>query len=375
MGLVLFGAVACIGLVLAGSTPARAPVVEGIYGPAIAADNLNNTPVGGPFGQEVSYRFRAATSGELVAVRVYIIDATHPGYGAGTGGSVQITVEPDDGSPAHAPSGIPLASTTVDRPVTGAGNRYAFAPAAKLTAGALYHIVFRNVDAHPVSNYVSLDGLFAYQETAPWQPAYANLDWANLVRVGDGAWSAERGPGQGTTTPILGLEYADGSMSGMGYMEVWYDAEKPISGSRSARESFTVRDAGRRVASVSIRLRRLLGSSPLHVRVETADGGLLVQGDIAAQAITDGEHPTWATLRFTSPVTLGAGRSYHLVLSAPEDTTYGVFVLRKGVDYGYAPSTWFADGSAQYNPGSGWVAFDPGWRGPLDQGDLQFYFQ
>jgi len=63
-----------------------------------------------------------------------------------------------------------------------------------------------------------------------------------------------------------------------------------------------------------------------------------------------------------------------LVLSAAADTSYSIFVIRKGVSWGFAPTTYFSDGHAQYNPGSGWVAFDPAWRGPLDEGDLQFAF-
>jgi len=73
-------------------------------------------------------------------------------------------------------------------------------------------------------------------------------------------------------------------------------------------------------------------------------------------------------------VTLRAGTSYNLVISAPSDTSYSVFTIREGSAYDYSPVTYFADGRAQYNDGSGWTAFDPGWRGPLDQSDLQMVF-
>ena len=65
--------------------------------------------------------------------------------------------------------------------------------------------------------------------------------------------------------------------------------------------------------------------------------------------------------------------AYSLVLSAGPETSYRVHGIRKGVDYGFAPPTYFSDGHAQSDDGTGWKAFDPGWRGPLDQADLQFF--
>jgi hypothetical protein len=306
---------------------------------------------------------------------VYVIDATYPGYAAGTGGTMRITVQPDDGTAAHRPSGSVLATTDVVHPVAGAGNRYAFPSPAALTQGQLYHVVFTNVDPDPSANYVSLDGLFVYDEQPVWQPAYANTDWANLVKPSGGTWSDDRGPDQGTITPIMGLSYANGVEDGVGYIEVWYQAAKTISGRRAARETFTVSGPSRRVSSVSVRLKRVSGSSPLVVRLETANGSLVERGSIPASAVPTRGRSSWATYRFSTPRTLSAGQRYRLVVSTAADTSYSIFVIRKGSAYGYGPSTYFADGSAQYNPGSGWVAFDPGWRGPLDEGDLQLYFR
>jgi hypothetical protein len=269
-----------------------------------------------------------------------------------------------------------LASTAILRParlplfpVVG------FASPARLTAGEIYHIVFRNTDPAPAVNYVSVEGLYVFRPPrVARQPRYDDADWAQLTTSRDG-WLVRP-----EYTPILALSYANGAHEGVGYIEVWVDAYKTISGLARAREVFTVSGGDRLVASASIRLMRLSGSSPLTVRLEAADGTQVAVSTIAADKVPVGARgevgtSTWVTARFAAPALLQAGTTYRLVLSAPEDTAYSVFVIRKGSAYGFPTATYFADGHAQFDPGTGWVAFDPGWTGPLDQGDLQLYLR
>lgn len=356
------------------------PVSIGLYGSGIAADSLNNTQVGGRFDSQVAYRFRSTQSSALQSVGVYIVGPEKSGYGGGTGGTIQVSVRPDDGTLDHFPTNTILSSVDVVGPVSGANNVYAFPSPAMLENGRLYHIVFTNVDPEPTVNFVSVDGLFVYDEQTIWQPAFLNTDWANLFRVDDGSWTAMRGTGEGTTTPILQLNYASGVSSGMGYIEVWSDAAKEISGNYRVREAFTVTGNDRQVSSVSLRLARISGSQPLMVALESADGTQLWEGTIPASAFPLGDKNSggstrWATLELPGAFRLVAGRSYRLVLSSEQETTYSIFPVREGIAYGYAESTVFADGSAQFDDGSGWAAFHPSWRGPLDQSDLQFYFR
>jgi hypothetical protein len=365
-----------VAVAVATRTAPLGTVAVGLYGPGINADSLNNSPVGGPQDQQTAYRFRATETSALESIHIYVIDASHRGYGGGTGGTIRITIQADDGTDGHGPSGTILASTDVVHPVDGpGGNSYAFASPPELVAGQLYHVVFTNIDPSPSMNFVSVNGLYVFADMPVWQPALSNSDWANLVRTEGGSWSADRPPGQGTITPIMQLSYANGATAGLGYVEVWYEAAKTISGSRSARESFTVSGSNRQVASVSVRLRRVSGSSPLAIRLETSGGAVVEEGSIPASSIPTTSRAAWATYPFTSAHTLVSGQGYHLVLSSAADTSYSIFVIREGSSYGFAPTTYFGDGVAEYNPGSGWVAFDPGWRGPLDEGDLQFYFR
>ncbi len=348
--------------------------ISGVYGPGIGMDSLNNTRVGGPDNISTSYRFRASTSARLSSIRIYIIGPTHAGYGAGTGGTWEVTVRSDDGTSAHGPSDTVLATTTI-KPADGLPLITWSAPAT-LTAGTLYHVVFRNIDARPDLNYASVDGVFMFRPTAPRQAAFSDLDWGQPMRSGSGAWSD-----RSNTVPIMQLNYANGVTDGLGYMEVWVRSHKTISGSAKAREAFTVSGANRAVSSFSIRLMRISGSSPLTVRLETSGGTLIEQGTIAASEIAvgtpgiDGTQPTWETYTFTTPRTLLAGQGYHVVLSTEADTRYSIFVIRKGTSYNFASSTFFGDGHAQYTSGAGWGPFTQDGGGPLDQGDLQFYFR
>jgi hypothetical protein len=351
--------------------------VTGLYGSGIGMDSLNNTHVGGPNNLSTSYRFRAATSARLDSVRIYVIGPSYPGYGAGTGGIWEITVETDDGTTAHRPSGAVLAQTTM-KP-TEAFPVIAWSSPASLTAGQLYHVVFRNIDPNPTVNYASVDGVFMHKPTVPRQPRFSDTDWGQPMRSGSGSWADRT-----NTVPIMQLTYANGVTDGLGYMEVWVRSHKAISGSAKARQTMVVSGPNRLVSSFSIRVMRVNGTSPLTVRLETSIGTLIEQGTIPAAQIALGtpgigadgtRNPTWATYTFSSPRTLASGQGYNVVLSTPSDTTYSIFVIREGTSYKFGPATFFSDGRAQYTTGSTWGPFTQDGAGPLDQADLQFHFR
>ena len=339
------------------------------YGPGIGADSLANTQVGGTScgcpNMMTSYRFRATTSAALTSVRIYLVDGS--GYSGGTGGSLRISVQPDDGSSAHAPAATVLAATTISpgNPIRiGYLPLVTFGSPATLAAGHLYHLVFRNVDPSPRSNFVSVDGLWTRAATNPRQPGLADLDWGQLMNGGSG-WTS-----RSTFTPIADLGYANGVHAGMGYMEVWVRQPRTISGSSAVREVFTPR-ADRTVGAVSVRVARSAGSGALTVGLKTAGGTTLATGAIGAGAVGSGM--TWVGASLSNRVTLRAGTTYQLVFSAPSGTTYSTWALERGNNYRFASSTYFADGHGEYTTGSGWSGFDqPGGSSDNTNADLQF---
>jgi hypothetical protein len=356
------------------------------YGPAIRADSLANTPIG-KSGIQVSCRFRAAPGGMFRGARPFLIwSFKKRGYHAGTGGTVKVELQSDDGTPQHRPSGQVLA-TNVRRMALAVTSdvfypRLEFDRAPVLTPGAFYHLVFSNPDPDPEGNFVSVNALFLKSSSPPAQPRFDDQDWAMLIRtMVNPAWTVRRTPGSAESfTPILEIYYAGGRSQGMGYMEFWMGAPRPVSGPAEVGEVFTVSGAPRKALAVSVRVRRLSGTAPLGPSLEQEDGKTLVAGACgnSPQDCT----PTcslggcdWATFTFPAPQVLAPGRTYHLVLSAPASTRFEAFPMRKGSDKGFSEATVFTDGHAEFNDGRGWSGWEQwGQKGRTDA-DLQFFFR
>jgi hypothetical protein len=366
------------------------------YGSGMNVDDLGNQVIGwnsvvDTCNRKASIRVRALYSSTLVSIRPkFIWSDVKGGYGLGTGGDIVIQIQTDDGSSNHLPSGTVLASLEYDQPIT-IGNYFpllTFSNPANLTAGQLYHIVFSNVDADPSANYVSLDHEFMWNVQNPEQPAYPNTDLCPLETSTSGAWVKFVRGSTNSYTPTIELDYGNGASQGQGYIQGfgqtcttstsgWVNP-KPISGTQGVRETFTVSGASRTVSSVAVRVNRVSGSSPLTITVEKSDGTLVGQGSVVVgQGVVDGTSAgeTWATVTFGSPLTLQAGVGYLLVLSSPTDTVHTTHAIEKGNVYGFSASTYFADGYAQFNSGSGWVGWDLFAVPNRTDCDLQFYFQ
>jgi hypothetical protein len=356
------------------------------YGPAIRGDALANTPIG-KGGIQVSCRFRADPGGVFQGARPYLIwSFRRMGYHAGTGGILKVELQTDDGTAAHRPSGQVLATHVQRLALVATSDRFyprlAFDRAPALTPGAFYHLVFSNTDPSPESNFVSVNALFLKSSSPPLQPRLADADWAMLMRSRTSPeWAVRRTAGtREGFTPILEIDYAGGKSQGMGYMEFWMGAPKPISGPRQVREVFTVTGAERQAGSVTARVRRLSGTAPLVLRLEQADGKLLAEGK--AEGALPACTPTaslggcdWATFTFPETQALVSGRSYHLVLSAPATARYEAFPMRKGTDKGFSDATLFPDGHAEYSDGGAWAGWEQWGKRGLTNADLQFFFR
>jgi hypothetical protein len=360
----------------------------GAYGPGIGADSLDNHQVA---DVDVDFRFRAATTSQalsLIWYNIYDIKcAPHAAdaggtcplncsksgsvYACGTGGTMHICLEPDDGDAGHLATGVELAC--VDHPMAS-GPPFlpteTFSSPATLNKGVLYHLHWHNTDPSPTVNFTSVDTIAVRQATVPRQPLIPDLDLAVFRGTTERA----------ADTPLFQLTYADGTVQGQGYLESWINAPVAVSGASQAREQFTVSGGDRTVRAVSVRLNRADGGSPLTLTLESADGGLIEQGSIPASHFPLGSaatlSATWATLPFASAHPLASGASYHLVLSAPADTVYEVYGLERGNGYGFLPPTFFADGYAEESADGGpWQGLtQPGGQPNRINADLQFYF-
>jgi hypothetical protein len=346
-------------------------VTPSFYGSGLIADALANTQVGGPDGNQISYRFRSLNSGALTGVRVfYIWSTSKAGYNAGTGGTVQLALLADDGSAAHLPTGPALASTRISQITAGSFYpQLTFSPAPTLVAGTLYHLCFSNVDPDPAANYVSVDCLYDSAQIAPAQAVISDTDLATLLQQTGTGWAPRPG-----YTPIVEFDFSAASQ-GVGYMEVWSSNPKTISGQAMVREHFTVSGGAFTARQVMVRVTRQSGQSPLQFTLQQDDGTVLETGTVPAADILPGVS-WWASYSFASPRTLAAGGSYDLVLASAADTVYSAFPYRKGSDKGFGGTTLFPDGYAQFTTtgASGWTGWDMWGQTNRTDGDLEFLF-
>jgi hypothetical protein len=255
--------------------------------------------------------------------------------------------------------------------------------------GETCHFIFSNIDPDPKANWVSLDNLWLYNKVGSQrQPCWPDADLDILEKNEAGNWVVYN-RGTGSITPVLELAYADGASQGQGYIQGYCAPQtvaddgwvnpKAIQGSSGVRESFTVSGGNKTVVSVSVRVNRISGGSPLALSLLAADGTTVlaagtVMVPVGGAATSSFRGESWVTVTFPGPFTLVSGTAYFLELSSPEDTLHQTHALTRGTPYGFSASTCFADGCAQFTTGSGWSGFDVWGLQNRTDCDLQFYF-
>jgi hypothetical protein len=340
----------------------------GIYGTGMGYDAKGNIPI--TLNQKMAYRFKASTSSPLNGVR-FTQRSGPGGYSAGTGGTMTVSVRADDGS-GH-PAATALSSLTFN-PTAYAGateifDLKSFPSPATLTAGKIYYIVFTGSSA---TNYISVNMVWTRSAVTPRQPKFADADFGMMYT--SGAWGAL----DANHTPVVDLVYANGTIDGQSYFEAMIEHYATISGtSNMARERFTVSGGDKTVGSVSVRLRRSVGTSPLRMTLETATGVAIESVTVPAASVPVVSAPggttsgaVWVTANFSSPRVLSNAATYNLRLSTTADTTYTTHPARAGTDKGYATSA-FTGGSGQFTSNaSTWTDLYA-----YSKEDLQFYFK
>ena len=340
-------------------TPTSPPFDGGATGPygSCQGDSRNNHHVGGWARADLDYRFRATTSSAAESLRVQQRGGV--GYSGGNGGQITASIQTDDGG---LPSGNVLASLTFS-PGNPSGHwevwdYLVFPSPANLTDGRIYHLVFTNVAADPVNNFISLNDMVYWGSESPRQPMFENT-FAVLYKETSG-WQLK-----GNDAPIFDLGYANGVHDGMAYIGSMHEYYGVISGaSNMVRQHFTVSGSDRAVSSASVKVKRISGSDPLTISLRKGST-TLVSETVAASAIALGELPivldgahlggnTWATISFAD-LTLESGATYNLVLSTGGGTQYIAVPVQEGTDKGLR-SYRFTDGLGQgtTNGGSSW---------------------
>jgi hypothetical protein len=318
------------------------------YGSPYGSDCVGNLQVGDTPHRQVDFRFKAEHTGLVTGVNLYLMYSS--GYGAGNGGILKISLETDDGTPSHLPSGTVLTSVIDSNPMGHGGNGgdfyYDFDSSAQLTEGTIYHLHFTNLDSDSVNNFVSMNSLYSDSGRSALNPTdFGEL--ATFYKDAGGNWVDYN-----VYIPIYALYY--GTLRyGQGYRGCGITSyTKTISGNSKVRSNFVVIGEDVTVTQVHIRLSKLSGTGNLTVRLEYSNGTLIEQGEILASSI--GSDMTWVGYKFLSTHKLTAGSNYHLVLSTASSTTYHTYYIEDGGQYeGYA--LMFPDGHMEYTTdGSMW---------------------
>jgi hypothetical protein len=379
----LAGATACWGGSESGDTAetnaatgkARA---AGSRNSTVAADSLANTRIGGPYGTVLAYRFRSRWTGEIRALRFYVI--TNPGgrtgYSGGTGGTLRIALAPDARGRRHVPARRSLAAATLDPSSDDEWPLVRLRRPARVVAGRIYHVVFTNLDANPRRNYVSVNALLTQRHRGPAPEVPDDMavllsDSPNGGRT-PGAWhSRSQRPGD-RYVPILEVVGGrTGQNLGIGYMEVWVNNPKPIGGGAKVRQLISP-VAGTAVSGAWLRVRRRGdATAPLELQIERAGGGVLAAGTVPARRVRR-DAPGWVRVRFDRTVPLDGSEPFALVATASARSAYEAFAIRKGTEFGFDPGTVFDGGYAQFTEGGAWTGWDQWGGSDLKTGDLQF---
>lgn len=333
------------------------------YGNAFSASGgLANLEIGGANARKPDIRFVAANSTALASLRPYF--KTGIGYSLGTGGTVKVELQSDDGTSNHYASGSVLDSVTTvpGNPASPTFPLLAMAAGTITpTLGSFYHLVFSNTDADPVNNFVSLDDLgndtntaSPYYSGTPIQLNCASASCYNqlavLTKDGAGAWTLRT-----NHAPIVSINYASGPSQGQGYIdELVTSGLFTVQGANQAGEIFAPA-SNTYVNSINAWVKKTGTPGPLTIALQTTGGTAVDSVTIAASSV--GTAYSYVTSALTKTQTLAPGTTYRATLSSAADASnnYQVFPMeRGGACCGFNVSSQPSGTNYQTNTGAGW---------------------
>ena len=281
-------------------------------------------------------------------------------YSVGNGGLTELTIQTDDGTSKHAPSGTIIGKIAVPSSQQGGfGNPNAFVPVlvpqypmfnfdreVSVEAGKIYHIVMHNLRP-PVkcprgSGYSTaeakncdrdrgsqgLNGMAFYNgvhpklHTGPYfglmvlRKNSASNAWAPFLQ-------------NNAVAPWYVVHYTDGDAFGnVTYSYLSRASVREIGGAKKVRQRFTVEHADRQVNGFWLRVARKGGTGIGNLTGTLAGGGINVSASVGASSVSqsanvDQEVPIeWVYFTLPQNVVLKKGTQYTLTFSAPSGADY-----------------------------------------------------
>lgn len=278
---------------------------------------------------------------------------------------MRLTLQNVDGS--LMPNGTVLMSKTADIPFNSdTGRLDTFSSPASVVAGQRYAWVFENIHSSPTSNFYSVDCLWGGARTLlsanPRFHGIANEDLALLRRVGSGSWS-ETAFDTESWLPIMDVGYTSGQHQGFGYMEFWGNANpsgplrKTVTGSSNKCRERIIPSQDVAIKSIWCAAKRInSGTNALVIELQNASRTPIETLTIPAatnpvRTISESNYRAaddiWGG-NLSQTRTLQQGQTYYIEfrVAGGGSTQYSFMAMRRGVDWDYHPSTYFADGRA-----------------------------
>lgn|GEM_PF-4747468 len=371
-------------------------------------------------------------SKNLVSFRKYFIfvpgNAGGQGYyHGGDGGTIQFSLQSDDGSAAHNPSGLKLASSAHifggppepngsgglyegNAPPSGAPGaiygcdetddanfrQVCFARPVAVTAGEIYHLVADNTGRNPDTDFVSMDDILTRNDTGDRDvhaPVYDDLDFRVSYRY-NGEWIHRK-----EFVAIVEYQFDDGTSWGIGYMEVSPTKDAPaeraskwLSPEQDIRQTFTP-ESNFTAQKLNVAAMHYSGANTIDASIVDSSGTVLWTGQIHdyPTGALQGAPGPWAGsepiiqsrfrgVEFPQPIQFIANSQYQIILRS----SGGSYVI-PGIRDGFVSSKYFGsattvNGAAFYGNASAgqWTTWELGQRESfLTHGffDISFYLE
>ncbi|MBX2881409.1 MAG: hypothetical protein KTR32_15805 [Granulosicoccus sp.] len=368
----------------------------------------------------------------LVSFRKYFIfvpgNAGGPGYyHGGDGGSIEFSLQTDDGTSAHNPSGNKLARSPNiiggppepngrgglydgDKPPTGAADAVygcdatddanfrtvCFDTPVEITAGTIYHLVAENTGSDPENNFVSMDDIFTRNGTDDRKahaPLFDDLDFRVAYQF-NGNWIHRK-----EFVAIVEYLFDDGTSWGNGYMEVSSTPDSPseraskwLNPQQDIRQTF-IPATDFAALNLSVAAMHYSGTNTVEASISDATGQQLWSGQIKGYPTGDvqGEPGRWSgyeaikesrfrSSTFPNPIQLLANQTYQITLRS----TGGSHVI-PGARDGAVSSNYFSqsttvNGAAYYGNAANnrWTEWEIGTQPPYSTAghfDISFYLE
>ncbi len=283
---------------------------------------------------------------------------TGTGYSVGTGGTIQLSIQTDNGG---YPSGVKLGTTAAYANAASLGKfpELPFTTQPQLTYGTTYHIVFEQLT--PNVGKVSVNDLH------DWTPPPDGLVIFPLlksklasIRYENNAWRVMPG-----YIPIYELVYTDGVAKGQSWMDGGRGCFQNIGGGNVARQSFTMYDrAAATIYGVYFAFFRTGTVGPVTISLTNSGGSALstatIDGDQASISTQGDNAPVHWLYAPIGPTTFATGGKYYVKFQAAAGSTLNAMPSTDGYFYGFANKAGvYVNRGAQYSTsgGASWTSW------------------